>query len=111
VAQGVGTAEIVPSGQDVFGGHLFALVDYSGPKNYIQGGDIMDPRFFGFDNTIITLFGTLDTTQTFRLEPKPVYYGIVTAWRLVWTVYSTGQEASSGLNLSSFTGRLTALGF
>jgi hypothetical protein len=110
VAQGVGSAEIALGAQDVFGGHLFAAIDYSGPKSYVPGGDFVDHRFFGFPNTMITLIGSLDQTQTFRLEPMPVR-DAVTPWHLVWTVLATGQEVAGGTNLSGFTGRLTAIGY
>jgi hypothetical protein len=110
VAQGVGSAKINRGGQDVFGGHLFAIIDYYGPLSYVQGGDAIDPRFFGFDNIILSLTGTLDFTFTFRLEPLPMRKGY-TSWRLVWTVYGTGQEVSAGTNLSKYAGKLTAIGY
>ena len=76
----------------------------------MQGGDHIDHKFFGFENTIMTLIGSLDQSQTFRLEPMPVRDD-VTPWRLVWTVLATGQEVYAGANLSLFTARLSAFGY
>lgn len=105
----VGSFKIARFGQDVFGGHLFGAGDYSGPTSYVQGGDTVSRKQFGFENSIITLIGSLDQSQTYRLEPKPVQND-VTAWRLVWTVLATGAEAGANVNLSGFTGRLSAIG-
>jgi hypothetical protein len=110
VAQGVGSGKIARDSQDVFGGKLYAPVDYSGPLSYVQGGDAVDTRGFGFPNVIMTLIGSIDQTGTFRLEPRPLQNG-VTAWQMIWTVLSTGQEVASGTNLSKFKARLSAIGY
>lgn len=108
MAQGVGSASAVTNSQDVFGGHLYGAVDYKGPALYVAGGDLVDPHVFGFPNTIVTLIGSLDQSKTYRLEPRPLQNG-VTGWQLVWTVLATGAEATG--NLSTFTGRLSAIGY
>lgn len=109
MAQGVGSANTVVGSQDVFGGHLFGAVDYKGPKSYVQGGDSIDPRIFGFPNTIVTLIGSLDQTATYRAEPLPLQNG-TTGWRLVWTVYATGAQVAAAVDLSGITVRLSAVG-
>lgn len=109
MAQGVGSASTVVGSQDVFGGHLFGTVDYKGPKSYVQGGDAVDPRVFGFPNAIVTLIGSLDQSATYRAEPRPMQNG-TTAWQLVWTVYATGAQVAGGVDLSGATVRLSAVG-
>lgn len=107
--QAVGSAKAVPNGQDVFGGHLFGAVDYSGPASYVQGGDAIDSRIFGFPNTILTLIGSFDQSQTYIAVPKPLYSG-TTAWNLVWES-PDGTEPNAGTDLSTFTVRLSAVGY
>lgn len=109
MAQGVGSGKDVRSQGDVFGGKLFGLVDYSGPTSYVQGGDAMDSRLFGFPNAIIMLIGFNDHSNTYTVDPRAIQNG-VTPWQLVWTVVSTGAEVAAGVNLSQFTVRLMGLG-
>ncbi|HWF62939.1 MAG TPA: hypothetical protein VN666_21885 [Nitrospira sp.] len=112
MAQGVGsTVNQGPfNNQDVFGGHLFGAVDYKGPTSYVQGGDSIDPKIFGFPNTILTLIGSCDHGNTYVTRPLPLQNG-VTGWRLVWIVQSTGAEVAAAVNLSTFTVRLSAIGY
>lgn len=107
--QGVGSAKAVRSQADVFGGKLFEVIDYSGPLSYVQGGDAMDPRMFGFPNAIIMLIGFNDHSNTYTVDPRALQNG-VTPWQLVWTVVSTGAEVAAGVNLSGSTVRLMGLG-
>jgi hypothetical protein len=109
MAQGVGTAKQLSNGRDTFGGRFFGAVDYAGPASYVQGGDSIDVRVFGMQ-TILALYGSLDQTKTYRLEPRPMNGG-VTTWQLVWTVYATGAEVQGGVNLSTYIGRLSAIGY
>lgn len=109
MAQGVGSTKAVRFGPDVFGGHLYGAVDYNGPASYVQGGDAIDPRIFGFPNTIVTLIGSADQTDTYFVEPRPMQND-VTPWQLVWKVTATGLEVGAGVNLSGFTVRLSAIG-
>lgn len=116
MAQGVGNATAVTNGQDVFGGHLWGAVDYKGPSSYVSGGDAVDPRVFGFPNTIAWLDGSVDQTGTYQAVGLPVQNGI-TPWRLVWIALKTangqtaGQEVTAGTNLSAITVRLNAVGY
>ena len=109
MAQGVGSAKTARSSQDVFGGHLFGGVDYSGSTSYVQGGDAIDPHIFGFPNAVITMWGSTDHTNTYRVEPRPLQNGI-TPWQAVWIVVATGLEVAAAVNLSTFTVRLGAIG-
>lgn len=110
MAQGVGSSAAVSGGQDVFGGHLFGVVDYKGPASYVQKGDAVDPHAFGFPNNILTLWGSVDQSDTYFVVGLPVQSGVQTAWQLVWMhVDGTGEVAAS-TNLSTFTVRLGAIG-
>ncbi len=109
MAQGVGSAKAVFGFEDTFGGKLYGSVDYSGPTSYVQGGDAIDPRAFGFPNSILTLIASDDQTNTYRGVPRPLQNGL-TGWQLVWLVNSTGLEVAAGINLSGFTQRLSAIG-
>ena len=106
----VGSAKSVPNGQDTFGGHLYGAVDYNGPSAYAVGGDTIDPHIFGMPNTILTLTGSVDQTDAYRAEGRPLYNG-TTVWKLVWFVIATGLEVAGNVNLSSITVRLSAVGY
>jgi hypothetical protein len=110
MAQGVGSGASVTNSQDVFGGHLFGAVDYKGPASYVQGGDAMDPHIFGFPNTIVTLIGSQDQSNTYIAVPRPIQNG-VTPWQLVWRTAATGAEVAANTNLSTFIVRLSAIGY
>src|ERR1700679_3411940 len=99
----VGSAKPVRNGPDTFGGRFFGVVDYSGPTTYAAGGDTIDPRIFGFPNTIMALYGSFDQSQTYIAVPKPVANG-TTAWKLVWQT-PAGVEATG--NLFPFTVKLS----
>jgi hypothetical protein len=117
--QGVGSATINRFGQDVFGGHLFGAVDYKGSASYVQGGDLIDPHVFGFNNTIVTLIGSVDQTDKFQAVGRPLQND-VTQWQLVWISLTSGSvggqtqvagtEAIAATNLSTFIVRLSAIG-
>jgi hypothetical protein len=109
MAQGVGSNKSTKLGQDTFGGHFFGAVDYSGSTSYVLGGDSIDPHAFGFPNSIITLIGSVDQTNTYYAIGRPIQNGI-TPWQLVWYVKGTGAEVAANTNLSGFTVRLTAIG-
>ena len=109
MAQGVGSAKDVRSEGDVFGGKLFGLADYNGPISYVQGGDSLDSRIFGFPNAIISLIGGMDHTNTYSIVPRALANG-VTKWQAVWIVTATGVEVAAAVNLSTYTVRLSALG-
>jgi hypothetical protein len=110
MAQGVGSASAVTNSQDVFGGHLFGAVDYKGPALYVAGGDAIDPRVFGFPNTIVTLIGSADQSNTYIAVPRPLQNG-VTGWQLVWRTAATGAEVAANVVLSGITVRLSAIGY
>lgn len=105
-----GSANAVPNGQDTFGGHFYGAADYNGPTSYAVGGDTIDPRIFGFPNTILTLIGSADQSNTYIAVPRPLFDG-TTAWKLVWRTASTGAEVAANFNLSGFTVRLSAVGY
>lgn len=105
-----GNAKAVPNGQDTFGGHFYGSADYTGPSSYVQGGDTIDPHIFGFPNTILTLIGSADQTNAYIAVPRPLFNG-TTAWQLVWRTASTGAEVAAAVNLSTFTVRLSAVGY
>jgi len=105
-----GSAKAVPNGQDTFGGHFYGAADYTGPAAYAVGGDTIDPHIFGFPNTILTLIGSTDQSNTYIAVPLPLFNG-TTAWKLVWRTAATGAEIGAGINLSTFTVRLSAVGY
>lgn len=97
------------NGKDTFGGHLYGTCDYYGPTLYVQGGDTVDPRIFGFPNSIFTLIGSVDQSNTYRLEPRKLHNGY-SQWQLVWIVMATGVEAAANTVLTTFVGSLSAIG-
>jgi hypothetical protein len=109
MAQGLGSAKEPKFTHDVFGGKFYNAIDYSGPRSYVQGGDALDPRYFAFPNSIITLIGSADHTNTYWILPRPIQNGS-TAWQAVWMVTATGVEVGAGVNLSTYTVRLSAIG-
>jgi hypothetical protein len=110
MAQGVGTPKQILGSVDTFGGHFWAPIDYSGPNSYVQGGDTVDSRWFGCPNTLFTLTGSVDQSDTYEAVPRALNNG-VTKWQLVWRVMSTGLEVAAGVNLSGFTVRLSGIGY
>lgn len=110
MAQGVGSATIVPGGQDVFGGKLVGPVDYKGPASYVQGGDVISPSIFGFFGTIQMLFGSVDQSDTYFVVGRPMQSGIGTAWQLVW-MNVAGGEVAGATALNGKTVRLFAIGY
>lgn len=111
MAQGQGSYKAIPNGQDTFGGHLFGVLDYAGPSSYVQGGDgPISPQAFGMFNTILSLWGSDDQSNTYRVVARPTQNG-TTPWQLVWLVNATGLEVGAGVNLSAYTVRLSAIGY
>jgi hypothetical protein len=112
----VGTGKQTPGFADVFGGKLFNTIDYSGPTAYnntgtaATSGDSLDPKMFGFNNTIESIIdSSLDQTGTYYAFEQPINNG-VTAWRLRWFT-AAGVEVANGVNLSGYTVKLSAVGF
>ncbi len=120
MAQAVGTTKPIIGGNDTFGGRYYAPIDYSGPSSYVQGGDAIGAASFGMFNNIQTLIGSMDQSNKFRAEPRPLANG-VTQWQIVWISLTTGTvggqsqtagtEAATGTNLSTYTVRLSAIGY
>lgn len=110
MAQGVGVGTIVTNGQDTFGGHLWGACDQKGSASYVAGGDAVSHRQFGFNNTIVTLIGSVDQSDTYFAIGRPLQNG-VTTWQLVWFLVSTGAEVAPGTVLSGVTVRLSAIGY
>src|ERR1700679_239333 len=112
----VGSASQVTGSQDTFGGHFYRTVDYSGPTSYVGGllgGDLIDPRIFGFPNTIESLWCSGDQTGLLIGIPFPVNNG-VTAWHIRWFAVSAttpgiGAEVTNATNLSGKVIRITAI--
>lgn len=115
----VGTVKKDNSGQrDVFGGKQFGSPDYAGPTSYNNtgtgstSGDSISPSQLGFFNIILTPLtsGTLDQSGTYFIRWQPQQNGD-TPWKIRWFVVSTGAEVANGVNLSTFTVKLAALGY
>jgi hypothetical protein len=110
----VGSAKAVPNGQDTFGGHFFGTVDYSGPSSYLGGathGDAIDPRIFGFPNTITAIIcASVDQSGVYMVVPQPAANG-TTAWTLRWFTLVGMTEVTDTTNLSTKTVRLSAIGY
>lgn len=111
MAQGVGSTQKILGAVDTFGGHFWSPVLYSGPAIYVQGGDTIDPRAFGMNSSIFTLVGSIDGTDTYEAVPLLFSGGVNPVWRIVWRVMSTGLEVAAGVNLSTYTVGLSAIGY
>jgi hypothetical protein len=110
MAQGQGSYGRVSNGQDTFGGHLFGVVDYTGPASYVQGGDgPVDPKAFGFENTILALWGSVGQGNLYFVIGRPLQNS-TTPWQLVW-YNKAGGEVAGATNLSGVTVRLSAIGY
>lgn len=109
MAQTVGSPKAILGTNDTFGGKYYAPIDYSGATSYSTGGDAINPQMFGFNNTILSLYGGTSQSGTYRVSPRALSNGY-SAWQLVWIVASTGVEVSASTNLSAETVRLTAIG-
>lgn len=114
----IGTASTVFGFADVFGGHMFNTIDYTGPASYTNtgvgatsGDSPLSHRMFGFENTIECIIDvSIDQTGTYFAQDQPVNNG-VTSWRLRWFVLSTGAEVANGVNLSGITIKVAAIGY
>jgi hypothetical protein len=112
MAQGLGSYQKILGAVDTFGGHFWSPVLYSGPASYVQGGDgPIDPKAFGFNSSIFTLIGSIDTTNTYWAVPRLVSGGVNPVWQIVWLVQATGLEVGAGVNLSAVTAGLSAIGY
>jgi|SRR5271154_4308033 len=108
----VGKASQTQGFADVFGGRSFNSIDYTGVASYVAGtGELLDPKFFGFQNTIQSI---LDISGTFTGDyygvPYPVNTG-VSKWYIRWYSSTTGGEVGNGTNLSTKTLKIAAIGF
>lgn len=111
MAQGVGTTKPILGQVDTFGGHFWSPLGYSGPASYVQGGDTISPASFGFNNSIFSLTGSIDGTDTYEAVPLALSVGPNPVWRVVWRVMATGLEVANGVNLSGITVMLNAIGY
>jgi hypothetical protein len=109
MAQATGSTKQIIGILQTFGGLYWNPLDYTGPLSYVQGGDSIGATSFGFNNTIWALQGSVDQSNAYRVEPRPLNNG-VTKWQLVWISMATGLEAAAGANLSAYTVRLSAIG-
>jgi hypothetical protein len=65
---------------------------------------------FGFENTVETYIGqSFDQTGTYYVRAQPLNIG-VTSWKLRWFT-TAGVEVANGVNLSTYTVKLSAIGF
>jgi hypothetical protein len=117
MAQGIGSVKQILGQVDTFGGHFWSPVNYSGPASYVQGGDTLDPKVFGFNNSIFTLTGSVDGTDTYQAVPMLYSGGVNPVWRIVWIALTSaggqtpGEEVTAGTNLSGVTVGLSAIGY
>lgn len=119
MAQGAGSAKTILGLLQTFGGLFWNAIDFTGSSSYVQGGDTISPRSFGFNDHIWDISTSLDHTGQWSTEPRPLNSGF-TQWQIVWISLTTatiggqaqtaGQEAVAGTNLSAFTVRLGAHG-
>ena len=105
----VGSTNRIIGIPDTFGGKDWAPADHSGPTSYTTGGYLIDPSSFGFNNTIWTLAGGVDSTDTYELVPRFVGPGHSQCY-VVWKVMATGLEVAAATNLSAYTVRVAAIG-
>ncbi|HEY3620752.1 MAG TPA: hypothetical protein VGK96_28445 [Candidatus Sulfotelmatobacter sp.] len=108
-----GSAKQVKNGRDTFGGRFYGTVDYSGPASYAggaTGGDLVDPHWFAFYNTIQSLEGAIDQSGTYIAVPQTVNNG-VTAWKIRWFTVVGMTEVTNGTALNGVTVRLSAIGY
>ena len=117
MAFSVGSGNQTNGFADVFGGKLFNVIDYTGPKSYnntgtpATSGDALDPKMFGFPNSIEALIGTsTDQTGVYIVVGMPVNNG-VTKWILRWFTLSGMTEVVNTTDLSAKTVKLAAVGF
>lgn len=112
----VGSAKQTQGFADVFGGRNFNVIDYTGVSSYANtgtpstSGEALDPKFFGFQNTIQFVAASGDQSGTYYGIVFPVNNG-VTAWRIRWFAVATGQEVTNGTNLSTRVLKLSGIGF
>ncbi len=108
----VGQGKQTPGFADVFGGKQFNVIDYTGVASYVNGtGEKLDPKMFGFNNTIEAVLDTSITqTGDYYGQTQPVNNG-VSGWYIRWFVVATGVEAAAAVNLSAKTLKISAIGF
>ena len=111
MAQGQGSYKAIPNGQDTFGGHLFGMLDYSGPASYVQGGDgPISPQAFGMFNTILALFGSVDQSNAYFVIGRPL---TERHNRMAVGLVQQGRRRgwAGATNLSGVTVKLSAIGY
>ena len=117
MAFSVGTGIQANGFADVFGGKLFNAIDYKGSSSYnntgtpATSGDVLDPKMFGFPNSIEFLVGTsTDQTGVYIVVGMPANNG-VSKWYLRWFTLSGMTEVANATDLSGKTVKLSAVGF
>lgn len=111
MSQGVGTTKPILGQVDTFGGHFWSAIGYSGPASYVKGGDSIGPQSFGFNNSIFTLVGSVDGTDTYEAVPLALSVGSNPTYQIFWRVIATGLEVAAGVDLSGVTVMLSAIGY
>ena len=110
----VGQGKQTPGFADVWGGKQFNAIDYTGVSSYVggvTGGEKLDPKMFGFNNTIEAVLDvSIAQTGDYYGIAQPVNNG-VTAWYIRWFVVATGVEVANAVNLSAKTLKISAVGF
>jgi len=94
---------------DTWGQHGVPLIDHKGPSSYVSGGEVIDAPFLG-PRIYAFIVGGLTNSGTYRVDAIYGGTGLRNSVSLKWTVASTGQEVTSGTNLSSETVRLLVIG-
>ena len=107
--QGVGATHSILGVQQTFGGMYWSPLDVSGSASYVQGGDAISPRSFGFNSYIWSLEGGVSQSGNYYAVPRALNSGF-TQWQLVWFVYLPGFRWEPAVNLSGETVRLAAIG-
>ena len=108
----IGSTVRVIGQPDTFGGHYWAPADHKGPSSYTKGGYALDPKSFGFDNTIWTVTPGVDQSGTFMVVGSATNNGFSPV-NAVWiNIDSSGTvgEVAAGTDLSAYTVRLGAIG-
>ena len=115
----IGSTVRVIGQPDTFGGHYWAPADHAGPSSYTKGGYALDPKSFGFDNTIWTVTPGVDQSATFMVVGRATVSGRSPV-NAVWISLDSGsiggqtqvpgEEVAAGTNLAAYIVRLGAIG-
>ena len=96
--------------EDVWGGKLWAAVDYTGVASYVAGtGELLDCHIFGCPEKILWAEGAGSISGNYFVNCFPSGKGY-TNWYARWYVATTGAEVSNGTNLSAETVKLFGVG-